>query len=404
MSTVRSTNKLNIDLEVAEVKLATVESGATTDQTKDDIDALGVDADTVDGYHVLAGTTPASGVLKVGDFGIGTSNPIYIGDMGLLDTWKNGWYAYDSNSGSSGGATAYGFVEILTAVNDWERQIFHSTDGSTYSRQSINNGAWTDWGNGLASTATKLVTPRTIDITGDITATAVSFDGTANIAISASVNNNSHTHDQSTVSNSADSDKLNGAVEAEASTVSTIVKRNSSGDINARLFRSEYDTTNSNIGFIMTQVSTGTDNFMRPSTPAQLLAGLGLSTVNKIIGTGSSINTSGAAIIDNIYVTDGVITSMGTRNLAAADIGAASSVNVPNAIATYTSIGGVGSYMWCSEHGLDRAARAPGSTVGGSSLKPSTIGMADGSLNVTTTQITDASSRQPGPDDHSTLS
>lgn len=48
---------------------------------------------------------------------------------------------------------------------------------------------------GNAATATALETARTIDITGDITATAVAFDGTANIAISASVNNDSHTHD-----------------------------------------------------------------------------------------------------------------------------------------------------------------------------------------------------------------
>lgn len=45
-------------------------------------------------------------------------------------------------------------------------------------------------------------------------------------------------------------------------------------------------------------------------------------TYNTVIGTDSDINTSGSTIIDNIYVTDGVITSMGTRTLTAADIGA----------------------------------------------------------------------------------
>ena len=55
-------------------------------------------------------------------------------------------------------------------------------------------GALTGNVTGNADTATKLETARTIDITGDITATAVSFDGSANIAISASVNNNSHSH------------------------------------------------------------------------------------------------------------------------------------------------------------------------------------------------------------------
>ena len=45
-------------------------------------------------------------------------------------------------------------------------------------------------------------------------------------------------------------------------------------------------------------------------------------TYNTIIGTDSDINTSGSTIIDNIFVTDGVITSMGTRTLTAGDLGA----------------------------------------------------------------------------------
>ena len=43
-------------------------------------------------------------------------------------------------------------------------------------------------------------------------------------------------------------------------------------------------------------------------------------TYNTIIGTDSDINTSGATIIDNLYMTDGVITSHGTRTLTAADL------------------------------------------------------------------------------------
>jgi len=47
-------------------------------------------------------------------------------------------------------------------------------------------------------------------------------------------------------------------------------------------------------------------------------------TYNTIIGTDTDINTSGSTIIDNIFVTDGVIQSMGTRTLTPADIGALS--------------------------------------------------------------------------------
>jgi hypothetical protein len=56
-------------------------------------------------------------------------------------------------------------------------------------------------------------------------------------------------------------------------------------------------------------------------------------TYNTVIGTDSDINTSGATIIDNIYVTDGVITSMGTRTLTAADLGI-SQPNPPTITAT----------------------------------------------------------------------
>jgi hypothetical protein len=50
-------------------------------------------------------------------------------------------------------------------------------------------------------------------------------------------------------------------------------------------------------------------------------------TYNTIIGTDSDINTSGSTIIDNIYVTDGVITSMGTRTLTLANLGYTGATN-----------------------------------------------------------------------------
>jgi hypothetical protein len=47
-------------------------------------------------------------------------------------------------------------------------------------------------------------------------------------------------------------------------------------------------------------------------------------TYNTTIGTDTDVTTSGATIIDRIYVTDGVITSMGTRTLTAGDLAAIS--------------------------------------------------------------------------------
>ncbi|MEJ6847561.1 phage tail protein [Sinorhizobium fredii] len=79
---------------------------------------------------------------------------------------------------------------------------------------------------------------------------------------------------------------------ATASTVSTVAQRDTSGDINARLFRSEYDTTNPTIGFIMTQIDTVSNNFIRPSTPAQVATALD-GLVSAEVYTGSTnLNTT----------------------------------------------------------------------------------------------------------------
>jgi microcystin-dependent protein len=69
-----------------------------------------------------------------------------------------------------------------------------------------------------------------------------------------------------------DADLLDGRQMAVLSTASTIVSRDANGDINARLFRSEFDGANPNIGYIMTQVDTADNNYIRPSTPAQFRA------------------------------------------------------------------------------------------------------------------------------------
>ena len=53
---------------------------------------------------------------------------------------------------------------------------------------------------------------------------------------------------------------------------------------------------------------------------------------NTIIGTDTDIDTSGATIIDNLYMTDGVITSHGTRNLTLANLGYTGATNANNYI------------------------------------------------------------------------
>lgn len=68
----------------------------------------------------------------------------------------------------------------------------------------------------------------------------------------------------------ADSNKLDGYDSAQSNIASTVVVRDSAGDIKGRLFRSEYASNNGTIGAIMTQVDLGgtNNNYIRPTAPA----------------------------------------------------------------------------------------------------------------------------------------
>ena len=91
-----------------------------------------------------------------------------------------------------------------------------------------------------------------------------------------------------------------------ASTGSTIAKRDASGDLNVRLIRSEYDTTNASIGFIMTQVDTASNNYVRPSTMAQVRSSLNVADGATNVTNNNQI-TNGAGYTTNT----GDITSVG---------------------------------------------------------------------------------------------
>ncbi|OWV29439.1 hypothetical protein [Halomonas campaniensis] len=79
--------------------------------------------------------------------------------------------------------------------------------------------------------------------------------------------------------------QLNGQSRSVNDDANSIAGRDSSGDIRARLFRSTYTPTNSNIAVIYTAREADGTDFMRPSTPAQVRAALGVDVI-----TGSNSN------------------------------------------------------------------------------------------------------------------
>lgn len=145
----------------------------------------------INGTAVTQSTTDTTTgrLLKVGDFGVGSSLPptiSNINDHGI----KPGFYRYSTDSGSTNGPEPFGTViSVQSTVNagtnsGWASQMFFGTTGAVYVRRNTAPGSasWGTWQRVLtaqisfnAPTATKLVTARTIN--------GIAFDGTANITI-----------------------------------------------------------------------------------------------------------------------------------------------------------------------------------------------------------------------------
>lgn len=138
------------------------------------------------------------------------------------NTTMNGLYYADNLSlfsQSDGGLFSQAYSDI------WQGQIYIDYRTGKLASRGKNNGTWTAWNTVWTS----------------------NNDGSGS---------------------GLDADVLRGVAPAEAATASTIVKRNASKDIFARLLRSEYTTDNASPNYIMTQVTpgVGTDNYVRPTS------------------------------------------------------------------------------------------------------------------------------------------
>lgn len=153
---------------------------------------LGLGTAAVEDVTTSSVDTTVGRLLKVGDFGLGSSNlPLVLDlDNHLL---VPGLYRYDSGSGSTNGPEGTGNALIVhdvlaaTSAAGWATQLFFATSGVTYVRRNTAAGSasWSAWNSYQtsdpsfnAATATALQTAR--DFT--IGATARSFDGTADVS------------------------------------------------------------------------------------------------------------------------------------------------------------------------------------------------------------------------------
>lgn len=99
--------------------------------------------------------------------------------------------------------------------------------------------------------------------------------------------------------------KVDTADVTETNSGSRIVRRDSAGDIHARLLRSQYTVATATPNYLMAQHAVGTgDNYARPSTLAQVKAAMGAADVARLIATGDGLTGGGNLTADRTLVVD----------------------------------------------------------------------------------------------------
>src|SRR6056300_1075215 len=154
-------------------KLAGIEAGATADQTKADIDALGIDAATLDGIDSSSFIrSDAADTKTSGDLAFSDNVKATFGGASDLQIYHDGSNSYVADSGT-GDLILRGSTGIKLQSGSGVLEYL-STNSSTGSVELKLSGA------------TKLATTTTgVDVTGTITVDGLSVDG--NITVTGTV-------------------------------------------------------------------------------------------------------------------------------------------------------------------------------------------------------------------------
>lgn len=231
---------------------------------------------------VLNGTTPVTGI----DINSGTIDNVVVGGTTAVAGTFTVLTA-NTSLGVTGNITVSGTVDGRDVAADGAK-----LDGVESGATADQTKADIDALGIAASTASTLATARNIAVTGAVTGNA-NFDGSGNISIS-------------TTATADPTLTLNG----DASGSATFTNLG-----NATLTVTVADDSHNHVISNVDGLQTALDGKQASGT------------YNTVIGTDSDIDTSGSTIIDNIFVTDGVITSMGTRTLTLGDLGYTGATN-----------------------------------------------------------------------------
>lgn len=182
---------------------------------------------------------------------------------------------------------------------------------------------------GNAATATALATGRTISLAGDLSGTSASFDGTANVSITAAIASNTIVDADINASAAITATKIAGTAvtQADTGTVTSTMIANGTivdADINASAAIARTKIANptadvSNGGYKITNLGTPTDN-----TDASTKAYVDTSIANLIAGAPSTLDTLdeiAAALADTANFSDTVVLKSGSTMSGALNMG-----------------------------------------------------------------------------------
>ena len=240
----------------------------------------------------------------------GTSSQLEAANTGNLNTTANsvtaGELIHNAFSGSAANKpptsdNANSVITVGQHSGNYNAQLAFSSDGNMYWRDnpSTSFGSWDKiWDSSNLTNVSQLTN----------NANYVTSSGNTIIGTDSDIN----------TSGNIVVDQLNmtdGVITSHSTRTLTLGNLGYTGAINANYI------TNNN------QLTNGASYITDGNTNWNNTYGFVTSSGNTIIGTDSDINTSGATIIDNLYMTDGVITSHGTRVLTLGNLGFTGAAN-----------------------------------------------------------------------------
>ena len=227
-----------------------VGSNVTIDPTTGDVTAVRFVGDASGLTNIVAISTTGwiaqgVGIHTFKSVGIGTTNPEYHLQVGLNPASGIGVGITD------GGIVASGVVTATTFKGTFDGNVTGVT-------------------NGIAATATKLETARDFSISGDVSASSISFDGSGNVALSAALSNSFSADTTGIITAS----KFLGPTESVTSTITTGTITNA-------------NITNADVG-----IGTFDDLRIDKATGASLVV---TSTTNSSVSIGESVGAGNSS-------------------------------------------------------------------------------------------------------------